>query len=296
MNALNNLVDAELAIERERVSLDIRLSHLKLQGRDCQDTAETRDKLLEVERWVENRIATILKDHPAYPWFSKVKGIGSENIAKCLSPLRIKAEQGYRKNPKTKQLELIDLPYATTVSDVWAFSGYSVNSDGKAMKPKEGEVLHYNKQLRSMWWRLGSSILKASLRQQCSKCGKLIGQAGIDSHTCKDAHFATVATSKFGEYYLKQKARDIDQYINKGWKVVPASELPKDNDGKKYEPEGIISEGHIHNRALRKMIKLFQACLFLTWREAEGLPATKPYPIDILGHNSIIKPWEMTDK
>jgi len=78
MNALSNLVDAELAIERERVSLDIRLSHLKLQDRDCKDTADTRDRLLEVEHWVENRIATILSEHPAYPWFSKVKGVGSE--------------------------------------------------------------------------------------------------------------------------------------------------------------------------------------------------------------------------
>jgi len=164
------------------------------------------------------------------------------------------------------------------------------------MKPKEGEVLHYNKQLRSMWWRLGSSILKASLRQKCSKCGKLVGQGGIESHSCTDAQFTTVATSKFGEYYLKQKTRDTEKYTNRGWKVVPASELPKDKDGKKYEPEGIISEGHIHNRALRKMIKLFQACLFLVWREAEGLPPTKPYAIDVLGHDSMIKPWEMIDK
>lgn len=296
MNALSNLVDAELAIERERVSLDIRLSHLKLQGRDCKDTAETRDKLLEVEHWIENRIATILKAHSAYPWFSKVKGIGSENIAKCLGPIRIKPEQGYRKNTKTKKLELVELPYATTISDVWAFSGYSVNGDGKAMKPKEGEVLHYNKELRSMWWRLGSSILKASLRQKCSKCGQLIGQGSIESHECQGTQFIATATSKFGEYYLKQKARDIEQYTNRGWSIVPANELPKDKDGKKYEPEGIISEGHIHNRALRKMIKLFQACLFLVWREAEGLPPTKPYVIEVMGHNSMIKPWEMVDK
>jgi len=296
MNALSNLVDAELAIERERVSLDIRLSHLKLQGRDCKDTADTRDKLVEVEHWVEGRIANILKEHPAYPWFSRVKGIGTENIAKCLGSIRIKPEQGYRRNPKTKALEFVDLPYADTVSAIWAFSGDAVNGDGKAMRPQPGEVLTYNKELRTMWWRLGGSILKAGLRQKCTRCGAAVGQASVASHGCKDAAFVSVGTSRFADYYLRQKARDIEQFTNRGWRVMPASELPKDNDGKRHEPDGVISEGHIHNRALRKMIKLFQACLFLVWREAEGLPPTKPYAIDVLRHDSLIQPWEMVDK
>ena len=147
-----------------------------------------------------------------------------------------------------------------------------------------------------MWWRLGSSLLKAGLRQKCSKCGKTIGQGSIEGHDCQDAEFTPVATSRFADYYLRQKATDIERYLNRGWGVVPASDLPKDKDDKKYEPEGIISEGHIHNRALRKMIKLFQACLFLVWREVEGLPPTKPYAIDVLGHDSLIKPWEMVDR
>ncbi len=77
---------------------------------------------------------------------------------------------------------------------------------------------------------------------------------------------------------------------------MPATKLPKDKNGKRYEPEGIISAGHVHNQALRKMIKLFLACLWLKWREAEGLPVTKPYAIDKLGHNSYIDPWEMVDR
>jgi hypothetical protein len=48
--------------------------------------------------------------------------------------------------------------------------------------------------------------------------------------------------------------------------------------------------------AVRKAIKLFLACLWLVWREAEGLPISKPYAIDKLGHNSYIVPWKMIDK
>jgi len=294
MDTLSRLEDSKRAVERETTRLKIRLSHLKLQNRTDEETTNILEKLIAVEDYIDERIADIIKQHPAYPWFSKVKGIGPENIAKCLGPLRIKPEQGYRKN-KAGKLELVDLPFARTISAVWSFSGYAVDNDGKAMKPKEGEVLHYNKELRSLWWRLGSSILKASLRQKCSKCGQLIGQSGVALHKCKPAKFTTIATSAFGRYYLQQKDRLIAEHLNKGGRIVPATGLPK-KDGKKYEPEGVISEGHVHNRALRKMIKLFQACLFLVWREAEGLPPTKPYAIDKLGHNSMIEPWEMVDR
>lgn len=294
MDTLSRLEDSKRAVERETTRLRIRLSHLKLQNRTDEETTKVLEKLILVEDYIDGRVAEIIKHHPAYPWFSKVKGVGPENIAKCLGPIRIKPEQGYRKNEAGK-LELVDLPFANTISAVWSFSGYAPGDDGKAMKPKEGEVLHYNKELRSLWWRLGSSILKASLRHKCSKCSQLIGQTSIAAHKCKHAEFTTVATSAFARYYLQQKANYIEQYLNRGWKIVPATELPK-KDGKKYEPADMISEGHIHNRALRKMIKLFQGCLFLVWREAEGLPATKPYAIDKLGHNSMIKPWEMVDK
>ncbi|GAH38224.1 unnamed protein product, partial [marine sediment metagenome] len=114
--------------------------------------------------------------------------------------------------------------------------------------------------------------------------------------TCGFAEFQVVAITKFGDYYLKEKDKYYQRYENEGVEIIPAANLPKDKDGKRHEPEGIISEGHIHNQSMRKMIKLFLACLWLVWREAEGLPMTKPYPIDKLGHNSFIIPWEMIDK
>jgi hypothetical protein len=296
MDILSRLVDVELAVERERVRCDIRLSHLGLQGRQCIHTEGARDKLLEVEHWIEEQIADLIKQHPAYPWFSKVKGVGSENIAKCIGPLRVKPEKGYRKNPETRKLEEVELSYASQISDFWGFTGYGLNENHKAMKPKRGEVLSYNSELRSMWWRLGSSLMKAGLRQRCSKCNKIVSQASTNIHPCVDAEFIPVGTTKFAEYYLTEKAKYIQRFLNQGWQIIPASQLPKDENGKKYEPDGIISEGHVHNMALRKMIKLFQACLFLVWREAEGLPPTKPYALDKLGHDSMIKPWGMVDK
>jgi len=295
MDTLSRLEDSKRAVEKETTRCKIRLAHLKLQNRTCEDTAKVLDMLSGVEHWIDERIEAIIKVHPAYPWFSKVKGVGPENIAKCIGPLRIKPEQGYRKNRETKKLELVELSYASQVSDFWGYTGYGLNGDHKAMRPKRGEVLAYNSELRSMWWRLGNSLLKAGLRQRCSKCNKIVGRESARAHLCEGAEFIPVGTSKFADYYLAEKAKYMQRFLNQGWQIVPASRLPK-KDGKKHEPDGIISNGHIHNMALRKMVKSFQLCLFLVWREAEGLPPTLPYAIEKLGHNGIVSPWAMVDE
>jgi len=56
------------------------------------------------------------------------------------------------------------------------------------------------------------------------------------------------------------------------------------------------SKGHIHNYAKRKVIKLFIASVWETWRKMNNLPVTKPYPIDFLGHKDIITPEMWMEK
>ena len=253
MKSLSTLVNATLAIEKLRVASEVRQSHLKLQNKVDVETDELHKRLVDLEGYVDGRIAELIKSHPAYSWFSKVKGIGKENICKIVGLVRVA--------PETNS-EGEALPYANTISALWKFCGFSVE-DGKASKRTPGVKLSYNSQLRSMCWRVGSSLLKAK--------------------------------GKFYDYYLPQKDAYIPRYQNEGRNIVPAAQLPK-VDGKKRETESYISEGHVQNQALRKMIKLFLACLWLAWREAEGLPVTKPYAIDQLKHDSFILPSEMKDK
>lgn len=242
--SLTAMVDAVLVIEKLRVASEVRQSHLALQNRQDPETDELHRRLQDLEDYVDGRVAYLIKTHPAYGWFSKVKGIGKENIGKVVA--------------------LIDIVKAPTPSSLWQFAGYAPDKEGKAMRRvKGGGKLSYNSQLRSMCWRVGSSLLRAR--------------------------------GKFYGYYLKEKDKYQQRYDNEGVKIIPATRLPK-KAGKKYEPAGVISEGHLHNQAMRKMIKLFLASLWVTWREAEGLPITKPYAIDQLGHNSYIDPWEMVDR
>ncbi len=257
MDALSALTDTTLRIEKARVALQVRLSHLKLKGKQDALTEEALGKVDDLEKWIDKRIATLIQTHPAYPWFSKVKGVGGENIAKVLCSVRVKPERGFDQDGNE-----IDLPFADSISALWKFAGYAP-VDGHAMKRTSGEKLAYNSQLRSMCWRLGSSLLKAN--------------------------------SNFKAYYDAQKQRYIERYTMAGVKVIPAAQLPKVG-GKKQETEGLISEGHVHNQALRKMVKLFLACLWLEWRKMEGLSVREPYAIGIQGHTTMIDPWKMTDR
>jgi len=241
-DSMSILVDATLAIEKLRVQSQVRQSHLALGGRIDPETDELHRRIKELEEYVDGRIADLLKSHPAYLWFSRVKGIGRENVAKIVG--------------------LVDIRKAPTISALWKFAGYAP-VDGHAMKRTRGEKLAYCAQLRTMCWRVGKSLMMA---QGC-----------------------------FYDYYVSQKERYEGKFTNEGRTIMPAANLPK-VDGKKVETEEAISEGHVHQMAMRKMVKLFLACLWLVWREAEGLPVTKPYAIDKLGHDSFIDPWSMTDR
>ena len=281
MDTLSYMVESSLVIEKLRVASEVRQSHLKRNGRNDKDTDDLHQRIQGLEDYVDARVATLIKDHPAYPWFSRVKGIGKENIGKIVGLVRVKPsdeficpnkecririiKNGLTVSPLCPECEtqMIDPPYADTISSLWKFAGYDVGEDGKAPKRRTGTKLSYNSQLRSMCWRVGVSLMRSQ--------------------------------GKFYEYYTKQKSRYIEVCNNTGVQIVPASKLPK-KDGKAYEPDNMISEGHLHNRALRKVIKLFLACLWLEWRKAEGLPLTMPYSIDVLKHDTFIKPEEMTDR
>jgi len=240
MAAMPFLVDSLLRIEHLRVATQVRSSHLKRSGRVCAETDRLLDQFNALEDYATKRVGVLIEDHPAYPWFSKVKGVGRENIAKVVG--------------------LVDIEKAPHVSSLWKFAGYAVNGDGRAPKRTKGETLAYCSQLRTMCYRLGGSLMKAR--------------------------------GPYYDYYCAEKAKYETRFRAEGKEIVPAAQLPK-VDGKKRETDQHISEGHIHNMALRKMVKLFLAHLWVEWRRGAGLPVSGPYVEDKLGHEHIIEPWDM---
>ena len=283
-NSLSKLVDATLVIEKLRVASQVRQSHLALQNRIDPETDELLNRIQGLEEYVDDRIADLIRTHPAYSWFSRVKGIGRENIGKVVGSIRIKPDP-----------EFPDKPYADTISALWAYCGYAV-VDGHAPKRIKGEgKLSYNSQLRSMCHRLGDSLLRAGLRMKCVKCNTIFGSATGKCPNCGGIDFEHTATSKFAQYYLKEKAKYKERFNAEGRTIVPAPFLTK-VDGKHVETAEFISEGHVHNMALRKVIKAFLACLYIAWCRAESLPVRQPYAIEYLGHNHQYEPKDFTDR
>jgi len=226
--------DTALSVEKLRVACQVRATHLELQGRRNEETDNLIELLVGVEGYVDGQLAKWVLSHPAYPWFSRVKGIGKENIGKVIG--------------------MVDIERAPTVSALWKFAGFAVE-DGKAPKPKKGEKNTYNARLRTMCWRVGSSLMRAG--------------------------------GGFYDYYIVEKEKETAKLLLDGWTIKAAA---------KYDLEKKrISVGHVHNRALRKMIKLFLACLWKVWREAEGLPIRSPYAMTI-GHTHEIQPLDMVDR
>ena len=250
--AFEFLVNATLAAEKLRIAAQNRNTHLAKQDKEDPTTQKIYNDIKGLEDFIDGELVTKVEAHPASYWFSKVKGVGGENIAKVLGSIRIKPDPD---DPKKG--------YAKSVSGLWKFAGFSVEN-GKSSTPKKGKKNPYNKTLRTMCWRLASSLMRAR--------------------------------GKYYEYFTNQKDRYKARFIRDGYNIIPASELPVDERDKHYEPEGVISEGHVMNMALRKMIKLFLSHLWVVWREIENLPISKPYAQEKLGHDSYMNPWDFVDK
>ena len=56
------------------------------------------------------------------------------------------------------------------------------------------------------------------------------------------------------------------------------------------------TDGHRHNAAMRKMGKVYLACLWLAWRQAEGLPVRDPYIIGRNGHVTVYSTESFSEK
>ena len=125
--SLTTMVDAAVAVEKIRVASEVRQSHFALKGKQDIETDELHRRLKDIEDYVDGRVADLIQTHPAYPWFSRVRGVGGENIGKVIAP--------------------IDIERAKTISALWKFAGLAPDEEGKAMRRvKGGGKLLYNSQ------------------------------------------------------------------------------------------------------------------------------------------------------
>ncbi len=107
--------------------------------------------------------------------------------------------------------------------------------DGKAPKAQKGVPLGFSKYRRSVSFQLGDALLKAG--------------GSTEKGTA----------TPWRKLYEHRKQFEIDRAVANGLKVVPAAKI---NDKNR---EGCMSEGHVHNRAMRYMRKKFIESLWQEW-------------------------------
>jgi len=137
MDKLRIWTDTALHLEKIRIALTLRVKAKGKQGIVEEDVKELLKRTKELEKYVDDRLKELVKEHPAYPWFSRVKGCGAECIAKVLC--------------------FLDIRKAPYPSSFWKYAGFAPGYD----KLEKGKKAPYNKVLKSNCWRLLVSLNRA---------------------------------------------------------------------------------------------------------------------------------------
>jgi len=213
------------------------------------------------EKDIEKLIVNQLKNHALYTqYLSKITGIGPLIAAGLISYID-------------------DIEKFDHVSSLWQYSGYGMNRYCEnCKKPTFVEVKY----------ETGNTAKKLHPFEKCPECQhetkpvlqkRTIGYQSNWNDRLKVLAWKAsnsfvkqpAAKSKYRKLYdkiKKQERRDHPNKIVKGGKTT-------------------FNDGHIHNRTIRKVSKIFLAHLWQTWRRQQGLPATEPYAKQLLGHSVV---------
>lgn len=132
---LTQLVLLRDQLQKVRIAESNRVAaYMRLGEPSRADVHQTYvDELTGLEDRITSQITQEVREHPAWPFLERVKGIAETSAAMVL---------GY-----------IDIEKAPTVSALWRYAGFGV-VDGKRERPVKGEKLHYNARLKTMVWRV----------------------------------------------------------------------------------------------------------------------------------------------
>jgi len=169
----------------------------------------------------------------------------------------LKDVRGVDKNLAAQFVALIQpISDFDNVAKLWSYAGQAVK-DGRAVRREAGTQARWS----------------ADLKQSCFKFGDCVVKVG----------------GPYRKVYDQYKARDKAKHPEPAPLLDAKGKPKKTRDGEtwmQYTPM------HLHRRATRYVAKLFLSHLWQVWRELEGLPVRSPYPIEALGHTTILSPWD----
>jgi len=210
---------------------------------------------------IEKIIKKQLLNHALYTqYLSKIQGIGPLISAGLISYID-------------------DIEKFKHVSSLWQYSGYGMNRYCPECKKPASDDVKYD---------TGKIAKKLHPFEKCPDCGHATNpilqkrQSGYQSNWNDRLKVLgwKAATSFVKQSASKSKYRKLYDQIKK-------AERKKHPTKKMVKGKTLFNDGHINNRAIRKVSKIFLAHLWQTWRRQHGLEATEPYAKQLLGHSVV---------
>lgn len=205
---------------------------------DVRMYEESIEELETLEKSAEKRVARVVKEHPMWPWLQNVKGCGTMMAAAMISQF--------------------DIHKAPRPSNFWSFAGLSVKPDGRAPRREAGceqadgrKGLPYNGWLRT----------------------KLVGVLGPGFLRAKNPTYRAIYDG-YRERIRNVGACTLEKHCSSSGSPTW---YPSGKQGAKPQAGDFCTEGHMHNKAIRYMVKLFLLDFWTEWRRVEGLPIVAPY-------------------
>jgi len=214
------------------------------------------------EQDIEKLIKKQLKNHALYTqYLSKITGIGPMLSAGLIAYID-------------------DIEKFKHVSSLWQYSGYGMNRYcPNCKKPTSIEVKYE---------QTGTIAKKLHPFDSCPICNyetTPILQKRTSGYQSNWSDKLKTLAWKAAASFVKQSS--ANSKYRKLYEQIKKDEHRKHPTKKIVNSKTMYNDGHINNRAMRKVSKIFLAHVWQTWRRQQGLEATEPYAKQLLGHSVV---------
>lgn len=284
---MRTLVDTYDGIQKQRIAAQNRARAIN-QGKDQGDFDFYDDLAYEFkrkEREIADRFSGLVEDHPFGPWLLAVKGIGPAMAAKTIGLIG-------------------DISTFHTASALWMYAGYGVEpvcASCKALWPVSGDEETGRKALAESCPACGGTEHKnVASRLRAGQKARFNVRLKMTLHNLAEGLIR--ANSPYRRVYDEAYAYYFENRPDWGSCESCKAPLAQCKDPDKHSAPGVRSRpgkgwktGHLHAAAMRKMIKVFLAHVYESWRRIEKLPLRELYVHAVLGHEERMKPEDFVD-
>jgi len=264
---LRTLIDIYYDFQGQRIQTQLRI------GASTRENSLTKEDLAvygittifenaqNFEKDLEKLIVKQLKNHALYTqYLVEIRGIG---------PLLAAGLIAY----------IDDIEKFDHVSSLWQYCGYGMNRFCPNCKKPTSVTVKYD---------TGTIAKKLYPLEVCPECNgdtvPILQKRTVGYQSNWNNKLKTLAW-KASSSFVKQPA--AKSKYRKLYDKIKKDEHKLHPTKKKVNGKIQFNDGHLHNRAMRKVSKIFLAHVWQTWRRQQGLPATEPYAKQLLGHSTV---------